>query len=37
MIIIKRKWKKDRDIKIKDGDTNIKIDGEIGEKTVKKR
>ncbi|MEP6595037.1 MAG: hypothetical protein ABJA71_03780 [Ginsengibacter sp.] len=33
----KKKVEKDGDIKIKSGDTKIKIDGETGEKTVKKR
>ncbi len=32
----KRKVEKDGDVKIKDGDTKIKIDGKTGEKTIKK-
>lgn len=32
----KRKVEKDGDVKIKDGDTKVKIDGETGKKTVKK-
>jgi len=32
----KKKVEKDGDVKIKDGDTKIKIDGETGEKKVKK-
>lgn len=32
----KRKVEKDGDVKIKDGDTKVKIDGETGKKTIKK-
>ena len=37
MAITRKKWKKDGDITIKTGDKKIKIDGETGERKVKKR